>query len=88
MSAADNAKLAAAMSRIRYKLLVLSGKGGVGKSTVSVHLARLLVRKGFRVGLLDIDLTGPSVPRLTGLQGRRVRRAEDGWVPGELVALR
>jgi len=56
---------------ISYPILVLSGKGGVGKSTVAVQLARGLARRGARVGILDADVHGPSVPRLLGLSGQR-----------------
>jgi len=55
------------MLLIRHKFLVLSGKGGVGKSTVAVNLAAALASAGRRVGLLDVDLHGPSVPGLLGL---------------------
>ena len=55
------------MMLIRHKFLVLSGKGGVGKSTVAVNLAAALADAGRRVGLLDVDLHGPSVPGLLGL---------------------
>ncbi len=55
------------MLLIRHKFLVLSGKGGVGKSTVAVNLASALASAGRRVGLLDVDLHGPSVPGLLGL---------------------
>jgi Mrp family chromosome partitioning ATPase len=55
------------MQLIRHKLLVLSGKGGVGKSTVAVNLAAALADAGRRVGLLDVDLHGPSVPGLLGI---------------------
>ncbi|NLI81546.1 MAG: Mrp/NBP35 family ATP-binding protein [Deltaproteobacteria bacterium] len=57
------------MSRIREKLIVMSGKGGVGKSSVAVYLALALALKGHRVGLLDIDLHGPSIPKMLGIQG-------------------
>ena len=56
------------MMLIRHKFLVLSGKGGVGKSTVAVNLAAALADAGRRVGLLDVDLHGPSVPGLLGLR--------------------
>ena len=57
------------LGRIKHKLLVMSGKGGVGKSTVAVNLAVGLAAKGRRVGLMDVDLHGPSVPRMLGLKG-------------------
>ena len=60
------------MRDIGRKLLVLSGKGGVGKSTVAVNLAVALSRAGKKVGLLDIDVHGPSIPKLLGLEGRKV----------------
>jgi Mrp family chromosome partitioning ATPase len=63
------AALKKALGRIRYKLLVFSGKGGVGKSTVSVNLAADLAKRGFKVGLLDVDFHGPSVPQLAGVIG-------------------
>jgi len=61
--------LEAALALIRHKILVLSGKGGVGKSTVAVNLAVSLAAHGFRTGLLDIDLHGPNVPKMLGLDG-------------------
>lgn len=59
----DVAAIAARLSGVRHKLLVLSGKGGVGKSTLSAQLAHALASKGFQVGLLDVDICGPSIPR-------------------------
>ena len=59
------------MRDIGRKLLVLSGKGGVGKSTVAANLAVALARAGKTVGLLDVDVHGPSIPKLMGLEGRR-----------------
>ncbi len=58
------------MTGIRHKLVVMSGKGGVGKSMTTVNLALALARKGYRVGLLDVDLNGPCVPRMLGLHGQ------------------
>ncbi len=60
------------MTKIQHKLLVLSGKGGVGKSTVAVNLAVALAKASRQVGLLDVDIHGPSVPKLTGLEGHTV----------------
>jgi ATP-binding protein involved in chromosome partitioning len=60
----------------KNKLLVMSGKGGVGKSTIAAYLAVGLARKGFQVGLMDVDLHGPSIPRLLGLKGTIQSSAE------------
>lgn len=54
---------------IKHLIGVVSGKGGVGKSTTSVLLAQALAARGYKTGLLDADMTGPSIPRLFGLEG-------------------
>jgi ATP-binding protein involved in chromosome partitioning len=69
---ADEEALQRRMKSIRQKLLVLSGKGGVGKSTVAANLAVSLALAGQQVGLLDIDVHGPSIPSLLGLQGQSI----------------
>lgn len=61
---------------IRHKILVLSGKGGVGKSTVAANLAWALALRGHRTGLLDADINGPTIPLLMGLAGQRFRVLE------------
>jgi len=60
------------MARIKHKILILSGKGGVGKSTVSVNLAISLALAGKKVGLLDIDIHGPSIPKVLNLENARI----------------
>ncbi|MFH1932476.1 MAG: iron-sulfur cluster carrier protein MrpORP [Pseudomonadota bacterium] len=57
------------LRHIKNKILVMSGKGGVGKSSVAAYLSVALAKKGFKVGLMDVDLHGPSIPRLLGLKG-------------------
>lgn len=57
------------LTRIKHKIIVMSGKGGVGKSSVAVYLALALAQKGLQVGLMDIDLHGPSIPKMLGLHG-------------------
>ncbi|MGD9676691.1 MAG: P-loop NTPase, partial [Candidatus Bipolaricaulia bacterium] len=52
---------------VKHKIIVMSGKGGVGKSTVAVNLAAALAKKGKKVGILDADMHGPSVPKLLGI---------------------
>ncbi|XP_057367297.1 cytosolic Fe-S cluster assembly factor NUBP2 homolog [Daphnia carinata] len=76
--ASENAQILPNVKRI---FLVLSGKGGVGKSTVSTQLALTLQNSGFKVGLLDIDLCGPSIPRMLGLENSSVHQCAQGWVP-------
>lgn len=61
--------ISSTLSKIRYKLFVMSGKGGVGKSAMAVNIAAALAKRGYRVGVMDVDIHGPSVPRLLGLSG-------------------
>lgn len=66
---------------MKHKILVLSGKGGVGKSTVSSQLAFSLAAADYQVGLLDIDICGPSIPKMMGLEGELVHDSSSGWSP-------
>lgn len=70
------AELKNTLSKIKHKLIVMSGKGGVGKSSVSVNLSMALAKKGFKVGIMDVDLHGPDVPRMLGLKGEVAAAAE------------
>lgn len=82
----EDAALAQRLSVIGRKILVLSGKGGVGKSTVAVNLAVALGMAGKKVGLLDVDFHGPSVPKLLHLEGALFKAAdEDTMLPVESV---
>jgi len=69
------------MASVRHKMVVMSGKGGVGKSMTTVNLALALARQGHRVGVLDVDLNGPCVPRMLGMRGRRFTLTPEGAVP-------
>jgi Mrp family chromosome partitioning ATPase/predicted Fe-Mo cluster-binding NifX family protein len=76
------------LCRIKHKVMVLSGKGGVGKSTVAVNLAVSLLLAGKRVGLLDVDIHGPSVPKMLGLEEAPVQTHASAIVPIELGDLK
>ncbi|KAL6753842.1 putative nucleotide-binding protein [Haematococcus lacustris] len=77
----DLASIAQRMASVKHKILVLSGKGGVGKSTFSAQLAFALAAQGKEVGLLDIDICGPSIPKMLGLEGQEVHQSNAGWSP-------
>jgi Mrp family chromosome partitioning ATPase/predicted Fe-Mo cluster-binding NifX family protein len=77
----DRQALQSRMCRIKHKIMVLSGKGGVGKSTVAVNLASALAMAGKRVGLLDIDIHGPSVPKLLHIEGTPISGSENTLYP-------
>jgi ATP-binding protein involved in chromosome partitioning len=69
------------LMRIKHKLIVMSGKGGVGKSSVATYVALALAQKSYQVGLLDIDLHGPSIPKMLGLRGILNITADQQIVP-------
>jgi ATP-binding protein involved in chromosome partitioning len=69
------------MKQVKHKVAVISGKGGVGKSTITVNLAAAFALHGKRVGILDADIHGPSVPRLLGLTGQQVKVGPPGAFP-------
>lgn len=77
----DIAIIAAKLSSIKHIIVVASGKGGVGKSSVSTQLSYYLASQGHDVGLLDIDICGPSVPTLTGTKNAQVHESAQGWQP-------
>lgn len=81
----EHAELANRMSGIKHKIVVVSGKGGVGKSTVAVNLAFCLNQAGHRVGLLDADVHGPSVPMMLGVQQARAQPSGKGILPVDVV---
>jgi len=71
------------MARIMHKIIIASGKGGVGKSTVSVNLAWALKSLGHHIGLLDADITGPDIPKLMGIEDLRLKPGQDGIEPAD-----
>lgn len=72
---------AVSLSKVKHIILILSGKGGVGKSSVTTQTALSLCQMGYKVGVLDIDLTGPSLPRMFGLEDKSIYQAKEGWLP-------
>lgn len=77
----ERQQLTRRMCQIKHKIVVLSGKGGVGKSTVAVNLAVSLALEGKRVGLLDVDIHGPSIPRLLKLEDRQIQGSGEALIP-------
>lgn len=71
------------LKSVKHKLLILSGKGGVGKSTVTAHLAAILAKRGYSVGVFDCDFHGPAIPRMLGATGGKLRAFPLGIFPVE-----
>uniref|UniRef100_A0A8C5QXX7 NUBP iron-sulfur cluster assembly factor 2, cytosolic n=1 Tax=Leptobrachium leishanense TaxID=445787 RepID=A0A8C5QXX7_9ANUR len=69
------------LANVHHILLVLSGKGGVGKSTIATQIALALRLAGKKVGILDVDLCGPSIPRMLNAMNKEVHQCDGGWVP-------
>ncbi|XP_041362429.1 cytosolic Fe-S cluster assembly factor nubp2-like [Gigantopelta aegis] len=69
------------LSTVRHVILILSGKGGVGKSTVATQLTLGLKAIGKKVGILDVDLCGPSIPKMFNVEGNDVHQCPEGWLP-------
>ncbi len=73
-------KIEERLAQIEHKIMVMSGKGGVGKSTISINIAIGLSLQNFYVGLLDVDLHGPNVPKMLGVERGQLQRRPDGTV--------
>ena len=74
-------RLSARLASVRYIVAVMSGKGGVGKSSVVVNLASALALDGNAIGILDADINGSSIPKMTGVRGRPLERGDTGIKP-------
>jgi len=81
----EDVDLVTRLAQIKHKIMVLSGKGGVGKSTVAVNIAVALAMEGKQVGILDVDFHGPSIPTLLKLNGKPVKAGDDGILPVDFV---
>jgi Mrp family chromosome partitioning ATPase len=77
----DQKMLDERMSSIKYKFMVISGKGGVGKSSVATNLAVTLAKEGYKVGLMDADIHGPNIPKMLGIEDAKPCAAGEGLLP-------
>ena len=77
----EDKRLQANLDRIKHKIIVISGKGGVGKSTIVVNVAYGLALQGKKVGILDVDIHGPSIAKMLGIEGKRLTRSESEEFP-------
>ncbi len=80
----EDKRLQANLDRIKHKIIVISGKGGVGKSTIAVNVAYGLALQGKKVGILDVDIHGPSIAKMLGIEGKRLTRSESEEFPKPL----
>ena len=69
------------MSCVKHKFMVISGKGGVGKSTIATNVAITLAKEGYAVGLMDADIHGPNIPKMLGIEDERPGASPEGLVP-------
>jgi len=84
LHSSEQERLRERVAAIRHQIVVLSGKGGVGKSTVAVNLAAAAARAGLTVGLLDVDVHGPSVPTMAGIAGKQTILLGESFIPLEV----
>ena len=78
---AQDKRLKERMERVKHKIMVMSGKGGVGKTTVAVNLALALAARGYEVGIMDADIHGPNVPKMLGIEDKRPDMSEGSISP-------
>jgi len=77
----EEKRLKERMSKVKHKIAVISGKGGVGKSVVTANLAMAFALKGYQIGILDADIHGPCIPKMLGLHGQRLQAGPPGVFP-------
>jgi len=79
-------RLRSTLSHIKHRIMVMSGKGGVGKSSVATNLAVALSQDGFHVGILDADIHGPNIPKMLGIESQQVENLGKGMIPVEVFS--
>ncbi len=77
----EETKLQDVLRQIKHIIIVMSGKGGVGKSTVSSNLAATLSMQGNQVGIMDVDITGPNIPKMFGVENEQLHVMDDKLIP-------
>ena len=77
----EETKLQDTLSQIKHIIIVMSGKGGVGKSTVSSNLAATLSMQGYMTGIMDVDITGPNIPKMFGVEDEKLHVIEEKLIP-------
>lgn len=77
----DNLKIVDKLNNIKHKIVIMSGKGGVGKTTIAVNLAFSLAFSGAKVGLLDVDINGPNVPKMLGIENEKLGGTDNAIEP-------
>ncbi|MCE5296623.1 MAG: Mrp/NBP35 family ATP-binding protein [Euryarchaeota archaeon] len=81
----EDVKLMKRLAQIKHKIIIMSGKGGVGKSTVATNLAMSLAMRGYETGILDVDITGPNVPKMLGVEDAPLMADDEGIFPVEVT---
>lgn len=79
----DQEQMDIRMNAIKHKIMVISGKGGVGKSSMAASIAVGLSERQQKVGILDVDICGPSIPRLLDVENQRIQSTSYGWIPAK-----
>ncbi len=77
----EDTRLKESLGKIKHVIIVLSGKGGVGKSTVSSNLACALSNKGYETGIMDVDITGPNIPKMFGIEDEKLDVQNEKLIP-------
>ena len=77
----EDVKVLKSLARIKHEIIVMSGKGGVGKSTVTVNIAMALAMRGYQVGILDADIHGPNIPKMLAIEDAQIQGDQEGLYP-------